>query len=102
MDFAITEDLEDIRQAVSELCERFDGAYWRGLEPDRYPDEFVRALTEHGWLPAPHPPEVRGPRPSALGRLRDPRDDLGQRRQPRRLPRADVCHGHAPAARQRR
>src|SRR4051794_34250137 len=60
MDFAITEDLEDIRQAVRDLCERFDGAYWRGLEPDRYPDEFVAALTEHGWLAALIPEQYGG------------------------------------------
>src|SRR3954464_7858137 len=60
MDFALSDDLKDIRQAVSELCERFDGAYWRGLEPDRYPDEFVRALTEHGWLAALIPEEFGG------------------------------------------
>jgi acyl-CoA dehydrogenase len=52
MDFALGEELEDIRGAVRDLCADFDGAYWRGLEPDRYPDEFVNALTEHGWLAA--------------------------------------------------
>jgi acyl-CoA dehydrogenase len=52
MDFAVSEDLQDIRAAVRDLCAPFDGAYWRGLEPDRYPEEFVRALTEHGWLAA--------------------------------------------------
>ncbi len=41
----------DIRQAVRKLCERFPGAYWRTLDRDRaYPTEFVRALTEAGWL----------------------------------------------------
>src|SRR3954469_25881394 len=68
MDFALTDDLKDIRQAVHDLCERFDGAYWRGLEPDRYPDEFVAALTEHGWLAALIPEQyggARGPRPAA-------------------------------------
>jgi acyl-CoA dehydrogenase len=52
MDFAVSGDLQDIRAAVRELCAGFDGAYWRGLEPDRYPEEFVAALTEHGWLAA--------------------------------------------------
>src|SRR3954452_24790915 len=60
MDFALSDDLKDIRQAIRELCERFDGAYWRGLEPDRYPDEFVAALTEHGWLAALIPEEYGG------------------------------------------
>src|SRR4051794_41378922 len=60
MDFALSDDLKDIKQAIRELCERFDGAYWRGLEPDRYPDEFVAALTEHGWLAALIPEEYGG------------------------------------------
>lgn len=60
MDFTISDDLADIRQAVRQLCERFDGEYWRALEPDRYPEEFVRALTEHGWLAALIPEQYGG------------------------------------------
>ncbi len=52
MDFALSQDLQDIRRAVRELCDGFGPAYWRGLEPDRYPVEIVAALTEHGWLAA--------------------------------------------------
>ena len=58
MDFS--DELKDIRDAVRQLCADFDGAYWRGLEPDRYPDEFVAALTEHGWLAALIPEEYGG------------------------------------------
>ncbi len=61
MDFTIPEELNEIRAAVRELCERFPGEYWRALEPDRYPEEFVRALTEHGWLAALIPEEYGGP-----------------------------------------
>jgi acyl-CoA dehydrogenase len=60
MDFALSEDLQDIRRAVRELCAGFPGEYWRGLEPDRYPDEFVQALTDHGWLAALIPEEYGG------------------------------------------
>src|SRR3954452_1010037 len=60
MDFAVSEDLQDIRAAVRELCAGFDGAYWRGLEPDRYPADFVAALNEHGWLAALIPEEYGG------------------------------------------
>src|SRR5882757_121898 len=60
MDFAISEDLRDIRRAVSQLCDDFPGEYWRGLEPDRYPEEFVTALTEHGWLAALIPEQYGG------------------------------------------
>jgi acyl-CoA dehydrogenase len=45
---------------VRELCDRFPGEYWRGLEPDRYPEEFVSALTEQGWLAALIPEEYGG------------------------------------------
>ena len=46
------DELREIRRAVRELCDRFPGEYWRSLEPDRYPEEFVQALTDHGWLAA--------------------------------------------------
>jgi acyl-CoA dehydrogenase len=52
VDFTIPDELQEIRSAVRELCNRFPGEYWRALEPDRYPEEFVRALTENGWLAA--------------------------------------------------
>ena len=60
MDFAPAEELAGIRTAVRELCSRFPGEYWRGLEPDTYPEEFVRALTENGWLAALVPEEYGG------------------------------------------
>ncbi len=60
MDFSQPAELREIRAAVRELCDRFPGEYWRGLEPDRYPEEFVRALTEHGWLAALIPEEYGG------------------------------------------
>jgi acyl-CoA dehydrogenase len=57
---ATQEELLEIRRSVRELCSRFPGEYWRSLEPDRYPDEVVRALTEHGWLAALVPQEYGG------------------------------------------
>ena len=60
MDFAVPEELNEIRAAVRELCAGFPGEYWRGLEPDRYPEEFVAALTENGWLAALIPEEYGG------------------------------------------
>ncbi|MEA2333299.1 MAG: acyl-CoA dehydrogenase [Thermoleophilaceae bacterium] len=56
----VTEELDEIRRAVRELCAGFGDEYWRGLEPDRYPEEFVRSLTEHGWLSALIPEEYGG------------------------------------------
>jgi acyl-CoA dehydrogenase len=60
MDFTLSQDLQDIRAGVRELCDGFGVGYWRGLEPDRYPQEFVRALTEHGWLAALIPERYGG------------------------------------------
>jgi len=60
VDFEIPGELKEIRSAVRELCERFPGEYWRALEPDRYPEEFVQALTENGWLAALVPEEFGG------------------------------------------
>jgi acyl-CoA dehydrogenase len=54
------EELTQIRLAVRELCARYPDAYWRALEPDRYPDEFVATLTEQGWLAALIPEEYGG------------------------------------------
>ena len=60
MNFAQPPELAEIRSAVRELCARFPGEYWRALEPDRYPEEFVAALTEAGWLAALVPDEYGG------------------------------------------
>ena len=60
MDFAVPAELNEIREAVRELCAEFPGEYWRALEPDRYPEEFVKALTEHGWLAVLIPEEYGG------------------------------------------
>jgi acyl-CoA dehydrogenase len=64
VDFAEPEDAQPIREAVRALCGDFPGEYWRFLEPDRYPTEFVAALTEQGWLGALIPEEYGG---SGLG-----------------------------------
>jgi acyl-CoA dehydrogenase len=64
MDFTIPDEVKDIREAVRGLCSAFPGSYWRDLEPDRYPTEFVTALTENGWLAALIPEEYGG---SGLG-----------------------------------
>jgi acyl-CoA dehydrogenase len=44
-------DIAAIRQAVAALCAHFPGEYWRTLDRERaYPQDFVRALTEAGFL----------------------------------------------------
>jgi acyl-CoA dehydrogenase len=60
MEFSVPDELNEIRAAVRELCAQFPGEYWRALEPDRYPEEFVVALTENGWLAALIPEEHGG------------------------------------------
>jgi acyl-CoA dehydrogenase len=60
MDFAVPAELNEIRAAVRELCTQFPGEYWRALEPDRYPEEFVQTLTERGWLAVLIPEEYGG------------------------------------------
>jgi alkylation response protein AidB-like acyl-CoA dehydrogenase len=59
-DVGTLEELGAIREAIRELCRSFPGEYWRQLEPDRYPTEFVQALTENGWLAALIPEEYGG------------------------------------------
>jgi acyl-CoA dehydrogenase len=60
VEFSLPDELTEIRAAVRDLCAGFPGEYWRSLEPDRYPEEFVRALTEGGWLAALIPEEYGG------------------------------------------
>ncbi len=55
----------EIREEVRKLCARFPGEYWRKLDRERgYPTEFVRALTEAGYLSVLIPEEYGG---SGLG-----------------------------------
>ncbi|HKS05391.1 MAG TPA: acyl-CoA dehydrogenase family protein [Gemmatimonadaceae bacterium] len=50
-----------LRGAVRELCTRFPDAYWRELDTRRaYPDAFVKALTDAGYLAALIPEEYGG------------------------------------------
>jgi acyl-CoA dehydrogenase len=51
----------ELRQAVRDLCARYPDAYWRELDARRaYPEEFVRALTEAGYLAALIPEDYGG------------------------------------------
>jgi acyl-CoA dehydrogenase len=60
VNFTVPAELKEIRTAVRALCEHFPGEYWRALEPDRYPEEFVAMLTEQGWLAALIPERYGG------------------------------------------
>jgi len=59
------EHYEAIRTAVREICKDYPDPYWRELDKGQeYPEQFVRALTEAGWLAALIPDEYGG---SGLG-----------------------------------
>ena len=59
------DEYREIREAVARLCANYPGAYWRALDRERgYPTEFVRELTETGYLSVLIPEEYGG---SGLG-----------------------------------
>jgi acyl-CoA dehydrogenase len=50
-----------LREEMRALCADFPGSYWRDLDQRRaYPEAFVRALTQGGWLAALIPREYGG------------------------------------------
>src|SRR6476661_9983520 len=56
---------QDLREALRGLCREFDSAYWQKVDTDRgYPEAFVDALAEAGWLAALIPQDYGG---SGLG-----------------------------------
>lgn len=51
----------EIREAVAALCSQFPPQYWRQLDRERaYPSDFVRALTEAGYLATLIPEQYGG------------------------------------------
>ena len=65
MDFAFTQEQEQIREAIAKICTRFDDAYW--LKKDKaggFPSELHQALAKDGWLGVAMPEEYGG---SGLG-----------------------------------
>lgn len=58
-------DHDEIRDAVGKLCAQFSGEYWRDLDKrDAYPSDFVKEMTESGFLAVLVPEEYGG---SGLG-----------------------------------
>lgn len=61
MSYPLSAEQQEIRRAVGAVCADFPGAYWRRLDRDEgYPTEFVRALTNGGWLAALIPEQYGG------------------------------------------
>src|SRR5690625_28499 len=53
-----TDQYQDIRDAVRDLCAQFPAEYFRKIDAEGgYPTEFIKALTEAGWLAALSPEE---------------------------------------------
>jgi len=61
----MSENYTDIREAIAKLCAKYPGEYWRELDRERaYPTDFVRDLTDNGYLSVLIPEEYGG---SGLG-----------------------------------
>lgn len=55
------QDFDDVREGVRRLCARFPAEYWRQCDRERdYPEAFVGAMTEAGYLAALIPEEYGG------------------------------------------
>ena len=55
----------EIREAIRDLCSHYPDEYFREIDEQRtYPEAFVNALTEAGWMAAMIPQEYGG---SGLG-----------------------------------
>jgi len=53
--------ISEVRESVAKLCGDFQGDYWRKLDREQaYPTEFVKALTDAGFLGALIPEEYGG------------------------------------------
>ena len=53
--------IKDVRDSVAKLCGDYPGEYWRKLDREQsYPTEFVKALTDAGFLGALIPEEYGG------------------------------------------
>ncbi|MEM1236331.1 MAG: acyl-CoA dehydrogenase family protein [Pseudomonadota bacterium] len=63
--FDLSENHDDIRDGVRALCAQFPAEYHRNVDEERaYPEAFVDALTQEGWMSALIPEEYGG---SGLG-----------------------------------
>lgn len=51
MEFEYTDQQKSIQAAIEKICERFDDSYWLERDTDgAFPEDFVKAITEGGWL----------------------------------------------------
>ena len=61
MNFDLSDDQQQIVQAIERLCAPFDADYWRARDQaGEFPHDFHRALAEAGWLGLAMPTEYGG------------------------------------------
>lgn len=61
MNFDYSDTTREIRSAVADLCKNFGPEYWQNCEAtEKYPEEFVSAMSQAGWLAALIPEEYGG------------------------------------------
>ena len=61
MNHMLTEDQLSIQKSVADLCSRYPEDYWKGCDKNlAYPEAFVNALAEAGWLAMLIPEEYGG------------------------------------------
>jgi acyl-CoA dehydrogenase len=54
-------DTDLIRKSVRSLCDKFPEDYWKEIDKKQeYPEQFIKALTEEGWLSVLIPEEYGG------------------------------------------
>ena len=59
--FEEDQDISAIREGIKSLCVKFPDKYWREKDRSRsYPEEFVKALSDHGYLGCLIPEEYGG------------------------------------------
>ena len=59
--FWLSDEQEAIRDAVQKICARFDDEYWRETDATGvFPEAFVQAMAEGGWLGIAMPESVGG------------------------------------------
>jgi acyl-CoA dehydrogenase len=65
MDFSLTPDQQNIREAILKHCTRFPDSYWLERDHDGvFPNDFFQSLVDAGWLGIAMPTEFGG---SGLG-----------------------------------
>src|SRR5258708_4285546 len=61
MDFTLSDEQQEIRDAVARLCQGFDAQYWLAKDASGdFPHEFHAAMAQAGWLGIAMPTDYGG------------------------------------------